>query len=193
MGPIFRTALLGFNKEDVTGFLVKMNRKQEEEKAALSASLKAEVLAKEKELTERETKCDEIMRRSDVNLELLRRLPELRDRFRRLGEDLKNASDEEKKATAGLRDGVRRLTEENARLVVCREKAERFDQLAGALISIVGVPAGQKKEGELPECDGALSVDPEAGAEQSRKTQELLTETLSTFEEILGVLEQLEF
>lgn len=147
MKPIFRSAMFGYNKNDVFNFINKLNKQCESKLADLSAELQNQEseFAHEREAFRRDTEELETYRNTAIQTqELLARVAQvvsdiLKDR-EKLVQCASVISEEKSEDQARLADMSVRVREAEK----LRQKAEKFDQLSGVLSSIFNQPDMEK-------------------------------------------------
>ena len=177
MKPVFRTSMFGFNKEDVTDFMVRQNRKHEEERNQFLAQMEL----KEKSLSAREAQCREILGKKEEAEKAVSNAKERREELQTALDALKADQNAVREAALFAREEWQILNEENASLRAYREKAKKYDALAGVLTSII---SGGEPEQAMAE-EEKSAADPEAVFARIEAIPEKWNKALALLESIL--------
>lgn len=148
MEQSFRTAMLGFQKEDVARFIYQQNKNFEKKLAEKDAELKA-VSAKHQEETELLRlalfQAQEKNGNWQENEDLTRQILSLTVDFQQQIQDFLAAMDQEKDCLEAVESDYSALRERCCESEAFREKAEKFDSLASVLSSMMGGVSEQKE------------------------------------------------
>ena len=182
MKPVFRTSMFGFNKQDVTDFMVRQNRQHEEERNQFLADQQQ----REAALFTREDQCRAIeAKRTEIDAK--------EKRLESILSLLKGAVDQLKANRASCEESLEKaeeewgkLVSENERLSLCREKAQKYDTLAGVLTSIVG---GEHSSGRSDADPDGSTVDPEKAMQSLSSIPEGFDDSISVLQDILDQIE----
>ncbi len=148
MEKSFRSAMFGFNKEDVAKFIYQQNKSFEKKMAEKDAELEkasialADALKQEETWREHREKVSEVLKLADA----------LESRSSAFDEALTT----EQEDLSSLEESFRSISEKCERLEAFREKAQKFDSLATALSGIFG---GIAQEADQPTDDTSEEDD----------------------------------
>lgn len=194
MKPIFRSAMFGYNKNDVFNFINKLNKQCESKLSDLSAELQNQESEFAREREE--------FRRDSAELESLRntalQTQELLERVSQIVSDI--LKDREKLVqcasviSAEKSEDQVRLGEMSVRVREAeklRQKAEKFDQLSGVLSSIFNQPDIVK---EVPEAcsEQESEIEKDADLRSVNELADLLTDLGAHCEKLQSILPQVE-
>lgn len=184
MEKSFRSAMFGFNREDVAKYIYQQSKSFESKLADKNVALEESNAA----LTEAQRKLKDL----DESVERIKEISALLDDFRTAYGDLSSAIREEAASFDAVESGYGSLEEKCDKLMAFQEKANKFDSLATALSGIFG--GGIKPEsGDQNVVDAASDdVSPihqaKVSVDQTNKKLEALGEV---FEKIGAAVESL--
>ena len=130
MEKTFRTSMFGFNKDDVAKYIYQQDRSFEKKLSEKNAALEAA----ESSLEEARGHLSDW----NENVEKIKALRELLERFREQSVSLSAGIEEGKNSMDAVENGYKRLEDRCEKLESFREKANKFDSLATALSGIFG-------------------------------------------------------
>ena len=185
MEKSFRSAMFGFNKEDVSKFIYQQNKSYEKHLADKDAELEKANAALADALKNEEN--------WKANREKVDVLKELANEFRVCADSFAEALETEKKDLSSVECSYRAVTEKCEELESFRDKANKFDSLATALSGIFGGVSPEKNEVESDADetdDGAAVRLALVHADEKREIAQKLNELA---EQIASLLSDLTF
>lgn len=195
MKPIFRSAMFGFQKDDVANFIAQQNRQFEarvsELKEQLDTAQQRFETEKEKFLLDQ----DELLtlREKDAANRLnLQRIELIVNTIKEKEEMLSGVFSESAAAVANIGEDVSRLKEKLTKAQEFRQKANRFDQLTSILGEIVsGKKADPLQKVSKDEEESSESTCVDEALELLSKQREMLVSLQTSCTELSELLAQL--
>ena len=206
MEPIFRTAMFGFKKEDVSEFLARHSRSTEKalaEKDQQISELQKTLSAREEEFAGREDavkKAEErsarILDREEKNRSLAARIAQEAESLRNNAALARESGQAEKENSNRLKEEIFRLSEEcraaREKAAKFSEKAKKFDVLAGVLSDMI-TPGKVPEEADADELPAFVYPDFAGDPAENAPIGEKLEALLANVEQILALLGELAF
>lgn len=191
MKPIFRNSVLGFNKEDVAGFIAKQNRQFEARMAEVCREKDDAARAFEAEkaslISDRE-ELEALRRAAQDRKEALQKISALADRLTQQKDALFSCCAEGEALAESFEKEKEDLQKRVAQADGFREKAQRFDRLAAVLGEIVSGSAQQADPAPVPEADAPQEL---TGSESLYTHAALLKNQLQELQKLCDELSDL--
>jgi len=197
MKPIFRSAMFGFNKEDVALFIAQQSKQQEQK--LRDANEQNEALHKDCDVLREEldrvlTEKEELKRSISLKAESVNSLRDISYELRSELDQFSQAVQEELTMVEQLGNDMERLHERLCVAQGYREKAMKFDRLAGVLTEIV---SGQSEAAtpvrgtEAVEEASMVSPNAQLAIERIQKQKNSAMRLLDCYERILNLVAEL--
>ncbi len=192
MKPIFRSAMFGFNKADVVAFVAKQSKQYENRIAELEEELERQNREHTAEMdrfkSDRDA-LDSLRARSLQSADTAKRIEVLSESILSRFDSLEQCSELCGNDRIQLRDGILTLQTALKDALSFREKAEKFDRLAGVLSSIVSGREENLTVSSQSSVDPTVSIPSEQNFDRQ---DELLKELFDSLRELCGLLKELD-
>lgn len=198
MKPIFRSAMFGFNKEDVALFIAQQSKQQEQkirEANEQNDALLKDCDALREELDRALAEQENLKSIFSLKKESIASLRNLSDEIGREKDHFAQAVQEELAMVEQLGNDMERLHDQLRVAESYREKAQKFDRLAGVLNEIV---SGQSdatpccEEPQAVECNSVFSPGAQLAIERIQKQKISAMRLLDCYEKILNLIAELD-